>query len=349
MTIFSEDESNSLRITRMILHVVRELGDQGIEKQDELPIEEAPEFFIERIQSVATSPVHKFAEGSQVKAILTKIVNVKADFVPQAYELSRIFASGHSGSTANGAFFVILLECDQPGTSFVCLIKYDYREAVELIDREGKTALRQIVQAFVADRSAIQKCCIARVDAGVVQELVSASDRSRKAPDLTHYFENFLDVTRDRTDEQLSKGLQEAIRKSLSQCKEILPNNDVPGALRRVNDVLRGRDLVGQEDVTDAVFAAIDRPDDDDAKKTVEATVTRQLKVQRLEGVEFRPEQSIFRRGAKRKIVTSEGVEVRFHTGQQGDLVIERATEGGGREIVIRTRDAYRRDETLPG
>lgn len=346
--MFTDGEAASLRITRMILHVVGDRGDREIDAQDELPVEEAPAFFVERILSSAASPVHKFAEGSQTKSILTKIVAGDKDFAAQAYELSRLFAKAHSGSTTDGAFFVIVVECDSPATSFACLIKYDYREAVEFVEKKGKAGLRQIIQAFVADRTAIQKFCIARAENGVIQEHVSASDRSKKSPDLTHYFEGFLDVIRDRSDEQMSQDLQEAIRKTLSQCKDILPDNDVPQALRRVNDTLRGRALVGQEAVAEAVFAALDRPDDEKAKKKVEATVDRKFIAHRLQGVEFRPNQQIFRRGVRRKIVTSEGVEVRFNTGQQGDLVIERALEGGGREIVIKTNDEYRKDETIP-
>ncbi|SHL75012.1 hypothetical protein SAMN05444272_1385 [Roseibium suaedae] len=333
----------------MILHVVGELEEgETVEKQDELPIDEAPSFFIKRILSSSTSPVHRFADESNTKSIISKIISQDDEFVSHAYELSRLFAKAHAGNTADGAFFVILLSCSKPETSFVCLIKYDYREAVELIEKEGRAGLRSIVQAFVADRNAVQKLCVARVENGIVQSELSASDRSKKAPDLTHYFETFLDVTRERSDEQLSQGLQEAIRKTLSLCKEILPDSDVPQALSRVNDALRGRELVGQEAVVDAVFAALDRPDDADAKKKIEVAVGRQMKAQRLQGVEFRPNQRIFRRGARRKIVTVEGVEVRFNTGHQGELVIERALEGGGREIVIKTNDEYRRDETLP-
>jgi hypothetical protein len=331
----------------MILHVV---GDREIEPQAELPLDEIPEFFIQRILSSATSPLHSFSEGSQTKSLMTNIAKDRKKFAELAYELSRIFAKDHSGSTADGAFFVIVLGCAQVNTEFVCLIKYDYREAVELIEKDGRNGLRSIVQAFVADRSSIQKFCIGRAEDCIIQKDVSASDRSKKAPDLTHYFEGFLDVTRNRDDEEMSKGLQEAIRRTLSQCKTILPHNDVPQALGRVNDTLRGRELVGAVAVAEAIFAAIDRPDDEDAKKTIETVIARQLKAQRLHGIEFRPNQHIFRRGARRKIITAEGVEVRFRTGQEGDLVVERTCEGGGREIVIKTNDdKYRRDETLPG
>lgn len=349
MSIFTEEEASSLQIKRMILHVVGDIGDQEIEAQEELPVEEAPAFFVQRILSSATSPVHRFAEGSQIKRILTRIVTSDDDFVGNAYELSRLFAKDHFGSTADGAFFVIFLGCSNSNTTFVCLIKYDYREAVELIESGGKPGLRQIVQAFVADRSAVQKTCIARAENGVLNALVSASDRSKKAPDLTHYFESFLDVTRDRTDSDMSLALQDAIRVTLTQCKSILPNADVPMALGRVKDTLRGKELVGQQDVEEAVFAAMDRPDDLEAKSKVEATVARQLRVQRLSGIEFRPNQSIFQRGARRKIVTAEGVEVRYRTGQEGTLVEQKTLEGGGHEIIIRTSTMYAKNETLSG
>ena len=229
MSFFLEGEAESLQIARLILHVVG--NREEIRPQEELSAEDAPAFFVKRILSSAASPVHKFAEGSQTKAILAKLCASHEDFVAQSYELSRLFAKDHSGSTTDGAFFVIVLHCHNIGTSFVCLIKYDYREAVELVEHKGKAGLRSIVQAFVADRTAIQKFCIARVDNGVVQELVCASDRSTRAPDLTHYFERFLDVTRDRTDEEISRNLQEAIRQTLVQCQDILPQNSIPQAL----------------------------------------------------------------------------------------------------------------------
>lgn len=351
MAFFEENESANLTISRMILHVVRGVAQGGneipFEAQEELPVLEAAEFFIKRVTASAASGVHTFNAGSPTKALIAEICR-EGEFEAQAQELSRRFYDGHNGQAAAGAFFVLLLECDEPDTQFVCLVKYDYRNAVELHDQDGRVGLRAIVQAFVADKKAIQKFCVARVRNGVVEAEVSASDRSGKSPDLTHYFQTFLDVKRERDTQELSRDLREVIRGTLEKCKDLLPNGNVPQAVNRVNDSLRGQENVNGEIIERAILASVERHDDEVAVEQLRSQLQRQIKAKRLEGVEFRPDRGVFRKPPKRRIKTQEGVEVTYSTSLEDINVIERPLEGGGREIVITTNnDDYSEDRTI--
>ncbi len=65
-----------------------------------------------------------------------------------------------------------------------------------------------------------------RVKSGVVESGVSAIDRMGDAPDLTDYFQKFLEVVRDRDTKELSERLNEVIRGTLQKCKTQLPDQD---------------------------------------------------------------------------------------------------------------------------
>lgn len=80
-----------------------------------------------------------------------------------AQRLSRHFAKQHRGNSSDGAFFVFELSRDRHDDRVYALAKYDYSQAIECFDNDGKSGLHQTAQAFVADRKAIQKSCFIRV------------------------------------------------------------------------------------------------------------------------------------------------------------------------------------------
>lgn len=345
MSFLRDDETASLRVDRMILHVIG--ADQEFEPQEEISGVDHIEFFLARIQDVAASSVHMFNESSTTKELLADIASGRTDFVSGAQELSRRFAKDHSGNSSDGAFFVIQLGTSDPSTKLFSLIKYDYRQVVELYESGGQKALRQIVQAFVREKRAIQKSCLVRASNGEVSSEVSAVDRMAVAPDLTQYFQAFLDVRRERDTAELSQRLHEAIRLTAQHVKEHLPNGDVPAAINRVKEVLRGQEKVDEEAVADAVYVAAGRPDDETVRAELNKSVQRAIKTARLEGVEFRPEQSIFNSSPRRKIRTEEGVVVEF-PGEQENQAVKRAREADGWTITIRTGADFVEDSTVP-
>ena len=130
---------------------------------------------------------------------------------------------------------------------------------VELFQAQGRNVLRSIVQAFVKERKAVQKICVVRLVGGTAEEMVSAADRMHAAPDLTDYFARYLGVSRARTDTELSDRLNEAMRRAITEVKDLLPNRNVPGALRRMKVALQARGAVTNDDVVDAEIVDEDK------------------------------------------------------------------------------------------
>ncbi len=238
------------------------------------------------------------------------------------------------------------LGCAENRTKFYSMVKYDYRQAIELYENEGRNALRRIIQAFIQEKRAIQKCCLIRVTNGTIEPDVSAQDRMGKAPDLTDYFARFLEVTRNRTDQELNRSLNEALRGALEKCARYLPNG-APAALDSAKGHLRDRESINEEAVREAVFVAAGRPEDEAVRAEIEKTTDRELKRKRLSGVTFKPDAQILRRAPRRRIKTAEGVEIVF-PGVQENRAVVRSVEGVTTTITIKTSQALVEDGTLP-
>lgn len=345
MSFLTDAELASLRIKQMILHVVG--GKEKFKPQPLMDGVEHIDFFLARIQDAAVSGVHRFEGQSATKSLLQQIASQAVSFEKGAQELSRRFSIDHVGSSRDGAFFVFELESADPQLLFYSLIKYDYAEAIELYSSRGRNTLRQIVQAFVRQKRAVQKSCLVRVRNGVVDDGVSAIDRMGDAPDLTDYFQKFLEVVRDRDTKELSSRLNEVLRKTLQDCKAQLPNQDVPAALSATKDFLRGRENVDDEGIREAVFVAAGRPSED-TRATIDKVLARQLRDKRLSGITFKPDPSTLRRAPRRKIQTVEGVIVVYPGEQEDRAVIRQPSAGGGWTITIKTAAHLVEDGTVP-
>ena len=345
MSFLTDAETASLSINHMILHVVG--GKEAFEPQPTMEGVGHIDFFLARIQDAAVSGVHRFEEKSSTRELLQQIASSSVGFEEGAQELSRRFSKDHVGSSRNGAFFVFELGTDDPNVFLYSLIKYDYAEAIELYAKKGRNALRQIVQAFVRQKRAIQKSCLVRVRDGVVENGVSAIDRMGDSPDLTDYFQKFLEVVRDRDTRELSERLSEVLRSTLQQCKAQLPNQDVPAALSATKDFLRGRESVDDEGIREALFMAAGRPAED-ARAEIDKVLSKQLKDKKLTGVSFRPDPNTLRRAARRKIQTAEGVLLVYPGEQEDRAVTRQPNEGGGWTITIKTAEQLVQDGTVP-
>ncbi len=346
MSFLSDQELDALRIRRMILHVVG--GKEDFELQPEMPEIEHEEFFLARIQDSAGDSVHQFNDASETKAKLESMAQGRVSFEAGAQALSRAFSNSHVGSSRDGAFFVFELDGGIDGSVLYGMIKYDYRQAIELYDNKGRNALRQIVQAFIKEKRAIQKACIVRVNSGVAEGNVSALDRMGDAPDLTDYFAKFLDVKRERSNEELNKNLNDVVRSSLQECKDLLPDGGVATAVATVKDILRGRENIDEEAVREAVFVAAGRPADEEARAKIEKVVNRNLKSKRLNGIVFKPNRTVLGRAARRRIQTREGAIIEFPGDLENHSVTRVIHADGGATITIQTPHRLVEDGVIP-
>ena len=328
----------------MIIHVVGR-QDEPFTPQPEIDVQQQ-EFFRARIIAEAADGVHQFVENSPLRPIVERMARDEISFEKGGQALAHRFWELHVRQSTSGAFFTLELRPAASDTVLYALIKYDYREAVELAQAEGRSVLRSIVQAFVKERRAVQKFCLVRARGGVVEQAVSASDRMREAPDLTDYFERYLGVARSRSNAELSRRLNEALRASLEDVREHLPRGDVGGAVARAKIALQGRNTINNDDVVDAVMHAAERPDDEQTRSRIETVTRRKLKRQNLQDVEFRPERRALQVLPRRIIRTAEEVRLEFPAEELGNTVIRQDTPDG---LVFTIRPSRLiEDGTLP-
>lgn len=343
MGYLTDKEIESLRVTRMIIHLVGQ-QDEEFAPREEIPVQQEG-FFRARIQSEAGDGVHAFADTSAVKPVLEKMARGELEFEDGGQQLARRFWDLHVRQSVSGAFFVIELRTNATDAVFYALIKYDYREAVELAN--DQSTLRAIVQAFVKEKKAVQKFCLVRVTGGAAAAHVCASDRMKDAPDLTDYFEKYLGVYRTRSDKELSDRLDEAIRGTMEEIRHLLPGRDVGGAVGRAKTALQGRNTVTNDDVVEAVLHAADRPTAEDIRADIDRVTRKRLRKQNLQDVEFRPDPDSLKVRPRRLVKTAEQVRLEFPAEEINHTVF-REHDGELVTITIKTRKPLVEDGTLP-
>ena len=345
MGFLTEDERGQLRIESMILHVV---GEEEFDPQPARVVEHAS-FFIGRILDTDAAAVYQFKEVSGSRDRLQNMATGAITFEAGAQDLSREFSRQHGTTTRDGAFFIFDLRTDDANVRVYSLIKYDYREAIEQSkDEDGQQRLRRIIHAFIDDKKAIQKAALIRVVNGLAETMVATRDRTKSAPEIADYFATFLDVERTRSDDELNRGLVEALRKTLLDCKDLLPNNDVASALQQAKGMLRDRQQIDEEAIVDAVIAAAGHPADEETKTLLRRRTTQKLRTQRLTGLAFPPDRQVLRRPPLRKIRTTEGVTVTYPDEINAVRVQRTPNPAGEGEVITITTDRIVEDTVVP-
>jgi hypothetical protein len=330
----SDEESQTLTISRMILHVV---GDEEFHVEAERAVEHT-EFFADRIRDTDLASIYAFNPESQTKTRLERMARGEETFEAGAQALSREFSRLHIGATREGAFFIFQLATDDPRCTLYSLIKYDYREAIEQSESDKGSLLRRIVQAFIADKKAIQKSCMVRILDGVAESTIAARDRAKPAPLIGDYFEAFLDVSRVRSDRDLTQQAVEVLRSTLQEIRDQLPDQDAARAFAQAKSALRDRQRIDAEAMADAILAAAGDPQAEDVRLGMHRRLTRKIRSARLEGLSFPPDRTVLRRPALRQVRTAEGVMIRYPDQVEGATVQRRPRPAGGEIFTIETQ-----------
>ncbi len=129
-----------------------------------------------------------------------------------------------------------------------------------------------------------------------------------------------------------------ALRKTFSECKDVLPNNDVARALQQAKGVLRDRQEIDEEAIVDAVLSAAGHPANDEARTLLRRRTTQKLRAHKLTGLAFPPDRQVLRKPPLRRIRTTEGVTVMYPDEVNAVTVHRiRNLEGEGETITITT------------
>ncbi|MBY3154333.1 nucleoid-associated protein [Rhizobium laguerreae] len=333
MGFFTEQELLSLQIDNMILHVV---SDQDFEIQHSRPVEHAG-FFLDRIRDTDTSPLFEFNHNSPTKQVLERVATGVESFETGTQALSREFARLHGKTSKGGAFFVFELSSDQLLTRYYSLIKYDYQQAVEQERGDGGDLLRLILQAFVAQKKAVQKSALIRVVDGVAEAAISATDRLSPGSDIADYFAKFLYVKRTQSDEELTRKVRDVLRETLNEIRDHLPDRSVARAFNRAQAALRDRPLIDEDAIFEVVIGAADAIGNERLASEVSTRVARKLRSAKLDGIAFPPDRQVLRLPPIRKVSTTEGVVIQYPDDADRGIVDRRTLPEGGEIITIRT------------
>ncbi|WP_145530136.1 nucleoid-associated protein [Yersinia alsatica] len=333
MAFLTENEILNLRITNMILHVV------GVNEFSAEParIVEHEQFFIARILDTDISPIYSFNENSDTKSQLESIVNGDDSFESISQSLSQKFSQEHAGNSRDGAFFIFELVNSEENCKIYSLIKYDYNEAIEQSDSASGSLLRRIVHAFIADKKAIQKSALIRIVNGIADLSISTKDRMKRAPEISDYFAKFLGVTRTLSDRELNIKTKNVLQDTLSDCKEMISNGNVPAAFRRSIGIVRDRQEINEETIFDAIIMAVGNPDNEEVQAKIRQVANRKIRAAKLEGLVFRTDLEVLGRPPLRKVKTTEGITITYPDDAEGSSIIRTPNVDGGESITIQT------------
>jgi hypothetical protein len=345
MGFFMETEALSLRLSRRSFHIVTGT-EEAFVPQPEQAVEH-DDFLLSLIKEIASDSIYRFAEISTTRSTIEAIAARSVSFEAGAQALASDFCRFHRGSTKDGAFFVFELGVDDPNSSIYALLKYDYGEALELERREGANGLRRILEAFIYDKSSIQKAAIVRTVDGLAEAQISTRDRmGRPSPLLTKFFIDYLQLVRDRSDQELTIGVRDVVRTALHDHREFLPPGGLAMGVSRAFDVLRAAPAINESVIKQAVWAGAGQPSEEETQGILNAGVGRLLRRNKLEGVEFPPDQSSLPRAVRRRVRTDEGVTIEYSTGLEGQAVRRVEQSDGSTQFIITTR-AFK-DDIIP-
>jgi hypothetical protein len=332
---FTDEEINSLRIEHMILHVV---GGQTFTANPVRTVQHEG-FFIGKIIDTAVDPVFSFEARSPTKSKLEAIATGKNTFERGAQALASSFNSKHVSSSSDGALFIFEMTVKDRSVRIYSLIKYDYREALQQDPKQPDGVLVRIINAFIDDNRAVQKAALIRVVAGVAENEVSARDRvKRAAPELSDYFQEFLGVTREVDDAELSQKALDVVQATLQKFKADLPKQDVSAALASARGILGKAAMVSNQAIVDAILEGAGNPGDAVLVKKITDETQRRMRKAKLDNLTFKPVRTVLRQPPMRRLRTTEGVIVTFPDDAAGSTVQIVDNGAAGQRIIIDTK-----------
>ncbi|CAB4325007.1 nucleoid-associated protein [Brucella sp. 191011898] len=336
MGFLSEQEAASLRLARMSLHIV---GDESeFEPQPELAVDH-DDFLLTVIREIAVDSVYQFEEVSTTRNTIESIASRTVDFQVGAQELARDFCRLHKAQAKDGAFFVFELGVDDENIKIYALVKYDYAQALELVHKEGATGLRKIVEAFIGSKNAIQKSAIVRIRDGKAESAISTRDRmGRPAPIVTDFFRKYLQVKRERDDDELTGDVKDVVKTALHDNREFLPKTHFAACVSQANAVLRNAPEINESVIQQAVWVGAGQPEAEEIVERFTKSVERLIRRKKLEGISFAPSRSVLPRSVKRTITTTEGVKIEYNTALEGQTVVIEDMGAGSTRFVITTQ-----------
>lgn len=331
MAFFSQEQLDGLTIARMIFHVVGPDADKMVllEETDPSPF---ADFFLARLKSTNGGLMFNFADGSPLEAALRRVNLDQYVFESETKSLATQFQNQHSGATSEGAFMIFVLE--SLGQTYFALVKYDHESvltyAIQQTATGKKATIAESHETFVKSADALQKSVLIKLD-DLGGELCV---RDRAAPaKVSKYFQGFLGANRRYQPEMLTTKLCNIARDVAKKHSEMLGPSVMNDLNKRVYEYVQNTvefDPANKEPFLAAVYGALP------AESPIRLAFDRELKNLRIESEAFVFHKASVPRPAKRKLITTEGIEVIWDKNYE-DNVRQTPMEDGRIRITIET------------
>ncbi len=331
MAFLTEQELESLRIEQSVFHIVGP-GEEHFQLLAAFDAGRHAPFFLGRVRSVNSGNRYKFLEDSPVQAQLVRISRDKSTFQEESEKLATAFNQAHGGSTAVGAFLIFSLSCSS-GQLFALLkfedekvLSYDY-DAGHGRSGKPKPTFGEIERTFVQNRNALQKAALIKLHKDG-DEICVIDRQNPQRP--AAYFEQFLLVRRQRTEDELTKAIVDVTRNIAYKHKDILPANTMKNLAQRLYDASQSGGSVdgdSAENWLTSIFGPL--PDDSPVVADFEAG----LKREGMEGESFVLQKNAIPAPRNRRVETASGVKLTFPVSLTSSVVSVNRDKG---EIIIK-------------
>jgi hypothetical protein len=285
-----------------------------------------------RVRSVTSGSQYEFLPDSPVRAQLARIARDGKNIQTESEHLATAFHQAHGGSAAVGAFLVFQLSCNSG--RFYALLKFEDEKVLSYDFRRDKSGklhptFGEIERTFVQNRNALQKAALIRL--GRDGDVICVVDRQNPTKPAA-YFETFLHVRRQRTEEQLTAAIVAATRKVAEKHKDSLPEGVMKNLGRRLYEASQSGGGVSGDN-PDAWLKSIvgPLPDDSPVLKDFHAELRREG----MEGESFTLQKGAVPAPRNRRVETVSGVKITFPDSLKASVI--KVDERNG-EIVIRDR-----------
>lgn len=310
MNFLTDERKKSLFIKRMIFHVVGKSLDEPILLEEIAPPEHA-DFFLERVKSALGGNLFEFKGYSPTELTLRSIVKEEDTFTKLTEALARDFQRLHVGNASTGVFFVFELGVGEEDTIYA-LIKYDNEDVVRyVLNQDGDShvpKLERFQESFVRKPEAMQKIALVSLNDNQGGNVI-VKDRS-KLTHISDYFQNFLQVRRVNSPEEMSEKLVEAFKKTFKKHRDLLPTeirksgvNHIYATFRQAGHCFNSEDY---EPLIVAIFGAVDEG------SPIRKTLAKNLKEQGIAEESFGVDPERIKKPSRRRLETAEGTQIYY-------------------------------------
>ncbi|MET4330844.1 hypothetical protein ABIB80_006702 [Bradyrhizobium sp. i1.15.2] len=333
MAFLTEQELESLRIDQSVFHIVGP-GEEHFQLLTAFDAGRHASFFLGRVRSVNSGNRYEFLADAAVRAQLARISRDRATFQEESEKLATAFNEAHGGSTAVGAFLIFSLSCS--GGRVFALLKFEDEKVLSYDydvsrGRSGKPkpTFGEIERTFVQNRNALQKAALIKL--GKERDEICVVDRQNPQRPAA-YFEQFLLVRRQRTEEELTRTIVEVTRNIAHKHKDILPRDAMKNMAQRLYDASQsGGSIDGEsaENWLKSIFGPL--PDDSPVLTDFKA----KLKREGMAGESFVLQKNAIQAPKNRRVETASGVKLTFPVGLMSSVISVNRDKG---EIIIRDK-----------